>query len=222
MFEALIANSCVSVGDADFGVGLHEGVGLAVEGEAVDAVADGEHEHRGRAVDREARRHLVAPRLQERGLVRLAHLAVGRLRAAQDREDGADRDVDVDVGRAVERVEQQQVLAARVVRRDRPRLLHLLGGERGEVAAPFVRLEQDLVRQHVELLLRLALHVLGGRASPRPSASAPLFTRVLIALQARAMVSISRRRSALIRLRSRWRETRNWERVTRLMARDST
>src|SRR6478609_1399514 len=45
--------------------------------------------------------------------------------------------------------------------RRRPRVVHLLGGERREVAAPLVGLEQDLVREHVELLLRLALHVDG-------------------------------------------------------------
>ena len=45
------------------------------------------------------------------------------------------------------------------------RLLHLLGGEGGEVAAPFVGLEQDLVGEHVELLLHLALHVLGAGAA---------------------------------------------------------
>jgi hypothetical protein len=56
-----------------------------------------------------------------------------------------DRDVDVDVRRAVERVEHQQVLALGVVVGIGCGLVHLLGGERGEVAAPFVGLEQDLV-----------------------------------------------------------------------------
>ena len=112
MFDTLIANSSVSVGDADVRVRQHEGAGLAVEREAVYAVADGEHEHRGRAVDREAGRDLAASRAAGRP-ARRARRCVGRLRAAQHREDRADRDVDVDVRRAVERVEQQQVLAAR-------------------------------------------------------------------------------------------------------------
>jgi selenide, water dikinase len=43
------------------------------------------------------------------------------------------------------------------------RMVHLLGRQRGEVAAPLVGLEQDLVGDHVELLLRLALHVLRAR-----------------------------------------------------------
>ena len=128
------------------------------------AVAHREHQHRGRAVHREPGRDLRAARLQEGLLVGFAVApARGRLRAAQHREDRADRDVHVDVGRAIQRVEEQQVLALREVRRDRVRVLHLLGGERGEVAAPFVGLEQDLVREHVELLLHLALHVVRAR-----------------------------------------------------------
>src|SRR5262245_30410046 len=54
-------------------------------------------------------------------------------------------------------------------------------------------------------------------AEPRPSASAPLLTRVLMALHARAMVSMSSRRSALMRFLSRWRETRNWLSVIRFV-----
>src|SRR5262249_14673174 len=55
-------------------------------------------------------------------------------------------------------------------------------------------------------------------AEPKPSASAPLFTRVLIPLHARAIVSMSRRRSALMSFLSRWRATRNWLSVIRFMA----
>src|SRR5262249_5894942 len=55
-------------------------------------------------------------------------------------------------------------------------------------------------------------------AEPKPSASAPLFTRVLIPLHARAIVSMSRRRSALMSCLSRWRATRNWLSVIRFMA----
>ncbi len=85
--------------------------------------------------------------------------SVTPVRALQHREDRADRHVDVDVARPVERVVQQQVLAARIGDRDADRAVHLLGGHAGEVAAPAVGLDQDLVGQHVELLLRLALHV---------------------------------------------------------------
>src|SRR3954469_5086314 len=55
-------------------------------------------------------------------------------------------------------------------------------------------------------------------APPSPSASAPLFTRVLMPLHARAIVSMSRRRSALMSFLSRWRASRNWLSVMRFMA----
>src|SRR4051812_40197460 len=54
-------------------------------------------------------------------------------------------------------------------------------------------------------------------ALPWPSARAPLLTRVLMALQARAIVSSRSRRSALMRFLSRCRASRNWLRVTRRM-----
>ena len=146
---------------------LHEGVGLAIEREAVDAVAHRDHEHGRRSVDGEPRRHLPAAGLQKRLLLGLAVLAIGGLRAAQHREDGADRNVDVDIGGAVQRVDEQQILAALVRLGDRHRTLDLLGGERREVAAPDVGLHEDFVGEHVELLLRLALHVVGaGAAQP--------------------------------------------------------
>src|SRR3546814_458394 len=81
------------------------------------------------------------------------------LRAAQHREDRADADVDVDVAAAVERVEQQQVVAARIRVGDRLAVVHLFRRQPGQVPAPGVGLEQDVVAQHVELLLRLALDV---------------------------------------------------------------
>jgi hypothetical protein len=69
----------------------------------------------------------------------------------------------VDVGRAVERIEQQQETAARVVAGDRADLLDLLGGHRRQVAAPLVGLDQDVVGDDVQLLLGLALDVVAAR-----------------------------------------------------------
>src|SRR5690606_16362170 len=63
---------------------------------------------------------------------------------------------------AVEGIEQQQVVAARVGVGNRVAVLHLLGRAGGEVAAPGVGLEQDLVADDVQLLLRLALDVAGA------------------------------------------------------------
>ena len=75
----------------------HESVRFAVEREAVHAVGDREDENGRWPVDGEAGGHLAIAWLQERRLPGLAVLALRRLRAAQHREDGADRDVDVDV-----------------------------------------------------------------------------------------------------------------------------
>ena len=211
-----MANSAVSSGILMFSLRQDERISFAVQREAEGAVADGDDELRGRAVDREAGGDLVAPGLQEALLVG-HHDSRPALGAAQHREDGAHRDVDVDVGGAVQRVEQQQVLAARVVRRRRLHVLHLLRDQRGEVAAPFVGLaagSRSTSRR--------------GSSASRPARSrcrrcrgrrpaAPLLTRVLIALQARAMVSISRRRSALMRP-ARWRSMRNCVREVRRMA----
>ena len=81
--------------------------------------------------------------------------------AAEDREDGADADVDVDVAGAVERVEDDDVLA---VLRGRAAttigLVVLLGGHDGDVAAAAQAVQQRLVGEHVELLHGFALDVL--------------------------------------------------------------
>ena len=83
------------------------------------------------------------------------------------REDAAHRDVDVDVAAAVQRVEDEQVLAARVGARDLLRLVHLLAGHAGQVAVPLVHADEDLVAQHVQRLLHLALHVESPPAGTR-------------------------------------------------------
>ena len=83
----------------------------------------------------------------------------GALGAAQHREDRADRDIDIDVGRTIQRVEEQQETTARVIGGDRADLLDFLGGHRRQVAAPFVGLDQDVVGDDIELLLGLTLHI---------------------------------------------------------------
>ena len=129
-----------------------------VQGEAVSPVAGGQHHHRGRSVQGVAGADLPGARLHEIVLGRFAGRALG---AAQDREDGADRAVDVGVGRAIQRVEHQQVLAARILGRQVVDVVHLLGGEGGDVAGPFVALDEQVVGDHIQLFLGLALDVLG-------------------------------------------------------------
>ena len=123
----------------------------------MDAAPDRQHQQRGGSVHRVARAQLLRARLQEVVFLRLRD-ALG---AAQDREDGAHRHVHVDVGGAIQRVEQQEIFPLGIAMRDCIGVVHFLRGHGGKVAAPFVGLEQDLVGDHVELLLDLALHVLG-------------------------------------------------------------
>ena len=96
--------------------------------------------------------------------VGLHHIGAG-VGAAQDGEDAAHRDVHVDVAGAVQRVKHQEVFAARVLRRDLVGQVHFLGGHASQVAGPFGALDEDLVAQHVELFLGLALHIDAGAAS---------------------------------------------------------
>ncbi|KAG1283265.1 hypothetical protein G6F64_014369 [Rhizopus arrhizus] len=121
-------------------------------------MADGQHQLGAGPVDAVAGGDLLAARLQERVIARQVHVG----RAAQHREDGADRDVDVDVGAAIEGIEQQQEVATRIDVRHRLAVVHFFRGAGGEVAAPGVGFEQDLVADDVQLLLRFALYVAAG------------------------------------------------------------
>ena len=129
---------------------------------------------RGRVED-VAARHQVAARL-ERGLeARLAHVAVAHvalgLRVLEDPEDRARGDARVHVRRPVEGVEDGHVLAARLLHEhllvvalralvlDFDRHVLLLGREHAHASREPQCVLEDVVRDHVELLLLLALHV---------------------------------------------------------------
>ena len=156
--------------NAQIGMGEDELADLAVQGKGVHAVAQREHQHGGRAVDGIAGADLLRARLQKILRRRLAYA----LRAAQHRKNRAHRHVDVDIARAVERIEGEQVAAARVLRRDLVHGFQLFGGHGGEVAAPFVGAQENVVRHHVELHLPLALGVVprGGPVHARERALA--------------------------------------------------
>ena len=82
-----------------------------------------------------------------------------------DRKDGADRRVDVDVARAVERVELKHVLPLRILRRDLNRLLDLFTSHHADVPARLDGAHDHAVGEVVELLNLLALNVRRSRAS---------------------------------------------------------
>src|SRR6185312_10007631 len=61
--------------------------------------------------------------------------------------------------RTVERVEDQKILAARILRRDCVGLVQFLRYDATELAAPFTGLDHDLVRGDVERLLLLGMDI---------------------------------------------------------------
>ena len=149
------------LGDADVGMGEDELADVLVQGEAVDAIAGGQDHHGRGPINGVAGGDLPGAGLQEGLRAGLGALAG----AAQDGEDGAHRDVDVDIGGAVQGVEGQQVLAAGIGGGNGIDVVHLLGGHGRQVTRPLVGLDEDVVGEHVQLFLGLALDVLAAGAT---------------------------------------------------------
>ena len=76
-----------------------------------------------------------------------------------DAEDRPDRGVDVDVGGAVERIEEDHVLAGAVLRGNRDHLLVFFRPHHADPAGELEGLLDRFIGEDVELLLLLALHV---------------------------------------------------------------
>ena len=133
----------------------HEFADVAIQREAVDALAGGQNQDGSRAVDAETGRYLRGALLHEilggNGL-----LALG---SAHDGEDGPDRQVDLDVAGAIQRIEGNQVLALGEFVRNLDDFIVFLGRHGGQVASPLQRANEDVVGQHVEFLLDFALDV---------------------------------------------------------------
>ena len=150
---ALLRNADVLVGEAEAADG-------GVIGEAVDPKAGGVDQHGGGAVNHVARRDLTVTRLQE---VLQSDPGARFADPAVDGEDGPDRDVDVDVGGAVEGVYQHHVLGVtRELGIEGDEVLLLLRGHAAHLATGLQRRLEALVGIDVQLLLHLALHVFGA------------------------------------------------------------
>ena len=128
---------------------------LAVQREHGHAIAHGQHQGGLGAVDAVAGGHLLGAGLEE---VAVMHTGVA-FRLLEHAEDGADRHVDVDVGRAIQGVEHQQVFALRITVGHHVDAFHFLGSHGCQVAAPFVGFDQGFIGDDVQLLLHFALHV---------------------------------------------------------------
>ncbi|EKE17570.1 MAG: hypothetical protein ACD_10C00393G0002 [uncultured bacterium] len=140
----------------------HELALFAVQCKDADAVANCQYEQSGGAINRVAGGNLCRARLQKSGFGRCRRAQIGAFRAFQDRENGPDRNIDINIRRAVERIEQQQVFTLRVTVRDGVRQVHFLGSHRRQMAAPFVRFKQNFVGENVEFFLRLTLHIVAA------------------------------------------------------------
>ncbi len=150
----------------DAGPRLDESAEMARKGEDRRAVAEGEDQRQLRPVDENAGRQLVAALLQK------GSLAVVQCR--EDREDRADRHVDIDIGRAIERVDCQRQPATGMERHD---LRLFLGGIEGHVGLAG-GLGEQAVGVNVERMLRIAAGIV-ARAIQAFDASEPLLDRLV-------------------------------------------
>jgi len=89
------------------------------------------------------------------GLLRVVDVRI----VSEDREDRADADARVEVRAAVERIEHDAVLAALVAAAEDRRLVVLFTREHGDRCTRAKASDERLVRDHIELLLLLALHI---------------------------------------------------------------
>ncbi len=151
------------VNGVDFALGGHahavvtedEGADGGVESEAVDAVAGGVDKNSGRAVNDVAGGDLLGSGLKDGGADVIAD--VGGF--AKDGEDGADIDVDVDVGGAVEGVEDDDVFAGGGGAVEDEGLFVFFGDEGGDAVTKAEAVEEGLVGVDVEFLLGFAVDV---------------------------------------------------------------
>jgi hypothetical protein len=156
------------------GVGQDELTDVAIQRESAHAVARGQHDHRRRAIQRVARRHLLDPGLQE-----IAHGgALAGIGHPENREDRPDRNVDVDVRRAVEGIEEQKVFPARVLLRDRADVIELFRGHGAKVSTPLVAPKHEIVSDDIQLLLGFPLHIRVGARLAEHADQVPPVDRV--------------------------------------------
>ena len=140
-----------------FGMREQELADRRIQREAVRPLPRGVHEHRARAVDHVARGHLLASRLQQ-----VRHLAA---RAARDFLRSTEKIVPTGTFTSMfdepsSGSNREHVLAALEAVGDRDDVRLFLRRHRAQAAAVIHRLDDHLVRKHVELGLDLALHVL--------------------------------------------------------------
>ncbi len=158
------------VRDADVRVRKQKFADAGVERKPVDAPPRGIDQHRARPVDDIPRGHQVAPPLQH--IVERARSAVRRLTPV-DSEDRPHTNVKVNVGRAVQRVIQQHILARGKTLRDGDEVLLLLRSHRRQPSGVVIKLKDRALGKAVQLLHHLALHILIPRTAQNTDQPCP-------------------------------------------------
>mmetsp|Transcript_10958 Transcript_10958/g.32462 ORF Transcript_10958/g.32462 Transcript_10958/m.32462 type:complete len:448 (+) Transcript_10958:187-1530(+) len=142
-------------GDLDISVGVDELTDGRIQGKAVHAPAlEANHQLCGSAVHAVASDDEILPFPED-----VVHGAWAGNRLLVNTKDCSSRHVAVDVGAAVERIERNAVLALHLGRND-DWFLVLLGNEHCAGVAVQERVDEYIVRKHVQLLLVVSRHVL--------------------------------------------------------------
>ncbi|SAI95960.1 Uncharacterised protein [Enterobacter cloacae] len=121
------------------------------------AAAGGVHQHGGRAIHHITGSNLFTARLQE---VFFRHRCANRRDATVDGENGTDRNVNVDVGGAVQRIHQNNVFRVFTPFEYDNLIFFFRGDTRNDVARAQCSF-QFFIGEQVEFLLNLTLNVLG-------------------------------------------------------------
>ncbi len=153
-----------------------------IQREAVHARAAGVHEHRGRAVHDVPGGDLPRARLKAVG----QHAPLARAALAVDAEDRADGHVHVDVGGAVQRIEDHDVVAGIELLGDRDQILALLGGHARDSPVWSSALTTTWLAK-ASSFCTSSPWTFSSSVEPRMSTSPALFTSLEITFAASAM-----------------------------------
>ena len=128
---------------------------FTIQRKSVGASAGGQYQKGLGAIEGIAGRNLLTTGLQEIGFGGVGFA----FRHREHRKNGADGNVDVDIARSVQRIEEQQVIAVRIGFRDGMDRFHFLGSDSGQIAAPFVGFQKDFIGKHIQFFLDFSLYV---------------------------------------------------------------
>ena len=142
--------------DTDIGVRKQKFSHTGVKGKTVNPLPGTENQHCGRPIQDIARCHLFAAWLQN---FLHANFASCPGRAAQNGEDSTNIDIDIYVGRPIQRIKDQDIVTTRELRRNTDKVCLLLGAHGAKCAATLHAVQHDAVGNDVHFLDIFALHI---------------------------------------------------------------